>query len=225
MAMISFFGPVGFVSEILYTAIVVFFCFLIYFKTKEMYDLTKYKGIHYFRNAFLFFGLAYLFRFVIHVIQFTNMAASSGFDIGHPRRMMFPFSMLVVSYLSTMAIFYLTYSTSWKKIKYVPFIIISNVVAILLSVTSFIFRSPFILSLLQLLLLLASFIIIVTQHKKSKKKTTLPVLYLLIFVFWFLNIFVLDSRNFFPFEFKIIFQLISVGVFIAIFYKVKKWIK
>jgi len=225
MAIPYLFGPVGFISEVLYTMIVVLFCFLIYFKTKEMYDLTKYKGIQYFRNAFLFFGLAYLCRFVIQITQLTNIASGFGFDIGHPRRMVFPLFMLVVSYLSTMALFYLTYSTSWKRFKYTSFMILSNAVAICLALVSFIFRSPFILSILQLLLLLTAFIIIVKQHKQSKKTAITKFLYFLILIFWLLNILVLDSRWFFPFEYKIIFQVISIGVFIAIYYKVKKWIK
>ncbi len=56
--------PTMLAVELGYTLIVVFICFIIYFKTREIYDLTKYEGIEYFRNTFLFFGLAYIFRFL-----------------------------------------------------------------------------------------------------------------------------------------------------------------
>ncbi|MCK5698593.1 MAG: hypothetical protein KAH93_02010, partial [Candidatus Aenigmarchaeota archaeon] len=54
-----FIDPIGFGIELAYTFIVVVLCFLVYYKTREIYDLTGYKGIKYFRRAFLFFGLAY----------------------------------------------------------------------------------------------------------------------------------------------------------------------
>ena len=52
--------PVMFSFELVYTVIAVIFCMAIYFKTKESYELTKYEGIKYFRDAFLFLGLSYL---------------------------------------------------------------------------------------------------------------------------------------------------------------------
>jgi len=217
-----FFDPIRFASESVYTTIIVFFCFLIYFKTKKFYNLSKYQGIQYFRNAFLFFGLAYLARFVIHLLQLIGMAS----NLMGPRRFMFPAFMIPVGYLSTIAIFYLTYSTIWKKIGYNHFLILSNLVAIIVSVIAFITRSPFILSILQLLLLLATFIIGFMKHKKGKKTSNIRALYLLIAIFWLINIFVLDTtRRFFLFEFKVIFQVMSIGVFFAIYYKVMKWVK
>ena len=63
-----FFNPIRLIPELIYTTIIVIFCYLIYHKTKEIYNLTKYKGIHYFRNTFLFFALAYASRFILHLL-------------------------------------------------------------------------------------------------------------------------------------------------------------
>jgi hypothetical protein len=50
--------------EIIYTSLIIFPSLFIYVKTKKLYDFSKYKGIRYFSNAFLFFTLAFLVRLV-----------------------------------------------------------------------------------------------------------------------------------------------------------------
>ncbi len=215
------FYPEWFGTEFIYTAIIVFFCFLIYFMTREFYNLSKYQGIKYFRYAFLFFGFAYLSRFIIHLFQLTGISSV----IMGPRRFMFPSFMFPVGYFSTMAIFYLTYSTIWKRVDYKHFLLLSNIVAISLSLIAFLTRSTFILSMLQLALLLAAVIISVTKHEKRKKATPVRALYVLISLFWLINVFVLNTRILFLSQLKIIFQILSIFVFFVILYKVIKWIK
>jgi len=207
--------------EFAYTLIVVLLCFLVYYKTKEFYDLTRYKGIGYFRNAFLFFGLAYASRFLLHILTFTTRFF---FDVFAPRSIVFPLSMVLVGYFSTMAIFYLTYSVIWKKIRYKHFIAFSNITAMIISLVAFISRSNVLLSLLQLLLLVFTVTISFVKHEKAKKKTNIRALYLLIAAFWLINLFLIGPRRA-PFEFKFVLQAISLIVFLLIYYKVSKWIK
>ena len=71
---IHFFDPTRFAVEIIYTLLIVVLCFLVYFRTKNIFDLTKHRGIQYFRNAFLFFGLAYSARLLIHLIMIGRIA-------------------------------------------------------------------------------------------------------------------------------------------------------
>ncbi len=222
MPMHPFFTPMRFGTEFVYTLIVVFLCFLVYYKTREIYNLTKYKGIGYFRIAFLFFGLAYASRFILHLLTFTSRLI---FDLFIPRRIMFPIVMIPTGYLSTMAIFYLAYSTAWKKIKYKHFIVFSNTVAILVSAIAFISRSNILLSLVQLVLLICTIIISAKKHKKGKRRSYTRALYFLISIFWLINLFLLSPIRFVPYEVKGILQLISITVFVAIFYKVAKWAK
>ena len=60
----------GMSSEIIYSFVIIFCSLLVYFGTKEIYELSSHKGIKYFREAFLFFAIAYFFRFLIKVILF-----------------------------------------------------------------------------------------------------------------------------------------------------------
>ncbi|MDD5086954.1 MAG: hypothetical protein PHV16_04340 [Candidatus Nanoarchaeia archaeon] len=211
----------GFEAEFLYTFIVVVLCFLVYYKTKEIYELTKHQGIKYFRSAFLFFGLAYLSRFLLHIV--ILMGISFSFIIS--RRVMFlPVFTVPVTYLSTMAIFFLIYSTIWKKIKYKYFIILSNIIAISISVIAFCSKSLILISALQLLLLLITVVISTKDHRKTKKKYT-RTLYFLISVLWLINLFLLSPGRILLFGSKIFFQAFSIIVFVVVYLKVLKWVK
>ncbi|MFH1315941.1 MAG: hypothetical protein ABII01_00310 [Candidatus Woesearchaeota archaeon] len=217
----QFLGSTIFGFEFIYTVLIVILCALVYFKTKEPYELTKYRGIGYFRNAFLFFGLAYLARFLLYIITLTVFA----FDFFIPRRLFFPIAMIPVGYLSTMAIFYLTYSLVWKKIKYNYFFLFSNIIAILVSTAAFISRSHILLTGLQVGLLIFTAIISLSRHSKGKKKHHARALYLIITIFWVISLFLVGPTRFLPFEITLLFQILSIIVFITIYYKVIKWIK
>jgi len=214
--------PMGlnFGTEFIYTLVIVFLCFLVYYKTKEMYDLTKHKGIKYFRFAFLFFGLSYACRFLIHLIQLSLIA----FDFILPKRFLFPVFMVPVGYFSTMAILFLAYSLVWKKLKYRKFINLANIIALTISISAFLYHSPFVLSLIQLPLLISILFIVAKKHSKKKKTNTLGI-YFLIIAFWFVSLFLLGPKGKMPYEVMITLELISIALFSTIYYKVSKWIK
>ena len=216
-----FFNPIRLIPELIYTTIIVIFCYLIYHKTKEIYNLTKYKGIHYFRNTFLFFALAYASRFILHLL----FIGGSAFDIFLPRGIFMPIVMVPVGYLSTMAIFYLMYSVIWKKIKNNHFLIFSNIIAILVSIIAFISRSPQITTFVQFILIVFTLIMIFTNPKKHKKLSQIKVLYILLFLFWLFNMYILGPRRFLAYEMQFIFQMLSLVVFFIIYNKVTKWVK
>lgn len=217
-------NPFRFGTELAYTLIVVILFFLVYRKTKEMYDLSKYEGIKYFRNSFLFFAIAYLSRLAFHFLQMSTIAL----DLEISRRVIFPFSMLLAGYFSTIAIFYLSYSTVWKKISHKFFIITANIFALIVSTMAWFSRSPEIVSLFQLILLAVTLFIVAKEHKNKNnktKKSNALVLYVLISLFWFMNFFSLGRGWFISFEGKTIFQLLSLVVFVFLYNKVNKWIK
>lgn len=220
MPMNPFFDPFRFSSEFIYTLLIFVFCFVIYFKTKDMYELTKYKGIRYFRNAFFLFGLAYLVRFVLHL----GMITSFTFGYRMAMRSLHMPLLVVTGYLSTLAIFYLLYSLVWKKIKAKYFWVFSNLIAILVSVVAFFTRSHFILIGIQFILLVFAVILSFVKHKK-KKKSHIRILYVLIMIFWLFNLYVIGPRRLLPHEFRILSQIISVIVFFIIYLKVTKWAK
>jgi len=212
------FNPTIFFTELIFTILAVLFCFLIYFRTKESYELTKYKGIGYFRDAFLFFGLSYVMRFLLALVMLSKIA----FDVFVPRTVIMPFFILPVGYFSTMGIFYLIFSTIWKSFNNRHLLIFGHSVAILLSIISFITHSHIILLLLQCILLLIAVIARFLIHSDKKRLSQITGLYLLVAGLWLINLLVLDRKR--PMHgFEFVFQILSLIVFIIIYYKVSKW--
>ena len=217
--------PTRLAVELAYTLIVVFLCFTIYYKTRDIFDLTKHEGIKYFRITFLFFGLAYISRFIFFL--FLLMVIT--FDVFYMRHIFGIFPLVFIGYFSTIGILSLTYSILWKKLhinhtfsKHIY--LIFNIIAVLISGIAFFSRSPFILILAQVLLLIFTSIIIACYILSNWRKTPrLYMLYILFFLFWIVNLFVLGPRRFLSFEIQIVFQIISIAVIGIIYYKVAKW--
>ncbi len=217
--------PTMLAVELGYTLIVVFICFMIYFKTREIYDLTKYEGINYFRIAFLFFGLAYIFRF----LDFISMLVTLTFDT---RLFMdifriLPFPLVINGYFSTLAILSLTYSIIWKNlnIKHTLLLLLFNAIAILISGITVIWRSPYLLILTQAILLVFTIIMACYFYIISRKFSQLYIIYFLFFLFWIVSLIPLIPQRFPPFEIQIVFHIISIALIGIIYYKVSKWTK
>ena len=217
--------PTRLAVELAYTLIVVFLCFSIYYKTREIFDLTKHEGIKYFRITFLFFGLAYISRFISVLLKLIIVT----FDIYFPMYLFGIFSLVFIGYFSTMAILSLTYSVLLKKI-YIKHtflkhtFLLFNIIAILISGIAFFTRSPFILILAQAVLLIFTSIIVAYYIFSNLRKISgLYILYILFFLFWIVNLFTLSPRRFLPFEIQMVFQIISIVLIGIIYYKVAKW--
>lgn len=210
------FDPIRFVIELGYTLVVVFLCFLIYFKTKEMYDLTKHKGIYYFRNTFLFFGLAYIFRFIFDLIRIS----SQWLDLYIPRDVMGPLSILFSAYLSTMALLYLIYSTIWKRFSGRDFFIASNLIAVLIAFAAA--YSPPIFMITQVVLLVVAIVLSCVLRKNFPK---IFILYSLLFIFWVISIILVVPGRALGFELRLLLEIISIALFAFIYHKVAKWTK
>ncbi len=215
------FDPFAFSVELLFTIISIVFCFSIYFKTKETYELTRYQGIMYFRKAFLFFGLSYAMRFLFSFLMFSRMA----FDLILPRELFVPLFILPLGYFSTIGIFYLIFSLIWKKLDNKKVLFLGHGIAVVLSVLSFITRSHLILLLLQSILLIIAAALSFTTHKGRKKISQIKILYLLILALWLIDLWIIDRRHPFSLSIQLASYLISLLVFIAIYYKISKWVK
>ena len=213
-----FMDPTRFLTELGYTLIVLSLCFLIYFKTKEIYDLTKHKGIAYFRYTFLFFGLAYVARFLFHFIRISN----EWLDLYIPRQIMGPISMLFTAYFSTMALLCLIYSTIWKRLRSKDFFIAANILAVLIAVAAAL--SPPIFMITQAVLLVVAITLSIALRQKAKMSKTF-LLYFLLFAFWITSIILVVPGRVLGFEFRIALEFISVALFAILYYKVSKWTK
>ena len=208
-------GPI---VEFVYLAIIIFLCLLVYFKTREIYDLTLHRGIRYFRNAFLLFGIAYVFRFIgvlshIYKISF-GLAPGTHFVLGF----------VISTYASSIAILYLAHSVMWKRIKLSKFNdkYLHHFIALAILIISFIANSFLIILIVQILLFIFILIMGFINYRKNKRKHTLNLyaIYFALFLFWILNFLTSAFRFFFRIEF--VLYVVSITLFILIAKKVIK---
>ncbi len=216
---IEFLFPPEIGTQLIYSFIIIVCSLMIYNATKEMYELSSYKGIKYFRKAFLFFAIAYFFRYFINFfLIFLDIN-----DISP--RIVFGFSLFIFIYSNVMAAFYLLHSVLWKKLDNSKTkIYLFNFVALVIAITATFFRSMLISILLNFALLaFASLILFVAYRnfKNKKKGKNLFVIYLLLFVFLVLNIIDILIPRFLQL-YQLIIYLISISLFMTILYKVLK---
>jgi hypothetical protein len=205
------------ILELIFSTIVIILTLLIYFRTREMYVLTKHKGIRYFRNSFLFFGLAFFFRFAFHLFMMSRII-----NMHLAREIIAPVSLTITSYLSTMAIFYLVLSTLWKYTKSNSLLYTAHAFAAVIVVLVGFFRTPGILGIAQLVLLVFATVLSYFSHRKSKKHSPLFIIYILLFVIWVANIFIMEPHRFISFELRMLSLLITLVLFGIIYFKVRK---
>ncbi len=209
--------------EIIYAFVIIISSLMIYYSTKEMYELSSYKGIKYFRYAFLFFAIAYFFKSFMNILL-VYFGVSRIVDVCP--RFVGAITLFLFMIFGTLAVFYLVYSLMWKKwnnksalilgIFYILSILISFIIITTRQIGVFIGVSLFILAV-------AIFGLYITnkQSKNKKKKSNIHVIYTLLFVFWILNIIEVLIPDLFRF-YEILLYLASLGIFLAILYKVLK---
>ena len=215
--------PLDIGIEVTYTLVIMLICFLIFFKTREAYDLTKHKGLQFFRASFIFLGLAYASRILLYGILIKNYFLLEPF-IRVKQSVAMPICSLLVAYFSTMAILYLIYSTVWKKYKTNYFIIFSNTLALLISIITFVSKSPLVLLIIQLILLICLLLLNI-QKKHKKKKNSMHSTYFAIIIFWLISLFLMtNQRTHIPQIIKILIQIVSVSIISVVYYKISKWL-
>jgi len=90
------------ILEAVYSLIIGLICAVIVSKTDKFFRLSLHQGIRYFRNSFLFFGLAFLARYIF------------GLSLGLSLTYAFVVQ-IAFEYFLVMAGFFLLYSLIWKK--------------------------------------------------------------------------------------------------------------
>ena len=92
--------------KFIYSFIVVFICVVIVLKTNKLFKLSLHQGIRYFRNAFFFYGVAFLFRYIL------GSRFISGFVVNSGNHFIF---IIFFEFFLIMAGFSLFYSLVWKR--------------------------------------------------------------------------------------------------------------
>ncbi|MBI4448101.1 hypothetical protein HY643_03915 [Candidatus Woesearchaeota archaeon] len=212
----------GFGTELIYAFVVIVCSLMVYYGTKELYELSSHKGIKYFRQAFLFFAIAYFFRSFIKFIVFY-FDVHEIFDFSP--RALGPVIIFFFMYFSAMAVFYLLCSVMWKKWgDNSKKIYIFHFLAFIISLVGVLFRRIWLhvgINIFMFFLVVVIVCIAYKDSKKGKKGLNLYAIYLLLLLFWILNVIGVLIPNFLP-TFQIMIYMASLGVFLMIVYKVLK---
>lgn len=205
----------------IYAFVIVIASLIIYLTTKELYELSNHKGIKYFRLGFLFFGIAYAFRFLTQwvLVQYSYSIAS----LLNPETLG-SIALAIFMYANTAGILYLWAGVQWKKIKNQKSAIpLLHIIAAGITILSISTSSLLILLAVQLFIIV---VLAVTTYNATKKKKAKHffgtyVIYLLLALFWMLNIIDVLVPNALQ-TMQLLIYLASLGLFLFIQYKVVK---
>jgi hypothetical protein len=211
----------NFLIELIYSIIIMVSCLVIYFKTREMYNLSSHKGIKYFSLAFLFFAVTYFLRFFSKILILSLMITGIRFL---PREFDTLFSLLVL-YAGFMTTFYLLYSISKKRLSNIlpESTDILHVLAIFISSAVVILNLPMLFIGTSAILLFYMLIVVYSDYissKKNKIQAGFLIVYFLLILFLMLNILDLFITFFGPIQ--TIMYIVSLSLFLLILYKVLK---
>ena len=80
-----------------YSMFIAFVCLIIVLKTDRLFKISYHQGIRYFRNAFFFYGIAFVLRYLLNEPPYYNLTKA------------------VFQFFLIMGGFFLLYSLLWKK--------------------------------------------------------------------------------------------------------------
>jgi hypothetical protein len=179
------------VLEILYALTISIVCGIIVFKTDKFFRLSLHTGIRYFRNAFLFFGLAFIARYIFGVFGDLNI-----YDFYIVR--------IIFEYSLVMAGFFLLYSLIWKKIEPVklPYssslfnskVAVFHAMALLISVLDALWQVYSFMFISQIIIFFSASIIAYVNYRNDENRHKFPKFYFIAMLFslavWIMNLIV-----------------------------------
>ena len=204
MGLLEVLGANRILFDQIYILFVVCASLLIAFKVQHLYKLSSYRGLRYFRNAFIFFAIAFAIMFVDHTLE-----AKYGFE--HDREVINKNivleAMIVISFQYAISVsgFYLLYSLVWKKVEkrgirclvkhdYCSKVPLLHIIALIIAIVDFIFLIEYPMVIIQLVVIGSAILLVLhrcrceeSEHKKSFLKSYLIVL-ILFFWGWFINL-------------------------------------
>ena len=188
----------------------------IYIQTRRMHDFSFHRGIRYFRNAFLYFSMIYLSRFIVLNLQFLNDSTVPDSIITIQS-----IGLFLVIYFSLLAILSLVSSFSWKKYKFISDNRLS-LFSLFLSAIAFFAKLP---SILLVIGIVAAVFLLLKANDNYKMKrrilTPLFIVYILL-VFFILFDLLPTTQELVPFELELAGYVVSACIFIYINLKVRK---
>ena len=180
--------------ELFYVVVISSICMIIFSKTDKFFKLSLHQGLRYFRNAFLFYGFAFIFRYLFGV--FSDLSFS------YTEVMKFTFEFFFI-----MAGFFLLYSLIWKKFEFEKEysslfnkrILIFNIFAVILAAMDVVWGTYYFMFISQIAVFFFAVIISYSNYKRNGKKHKFLNFYfiamLLGFAAWILNFLVESVFN------------------------------
>lgn len=175
--------------KFVYTIVIGLVCFIIVIKTDRLFRLSLHQGIRYFRNAFFFYGLAFIMRYLLGTVYFFTNRTSLHSSI----------MQIVFEFFLIMAGFSLIYSLLWKRfepeeksasslfnVRFAVFYSIALVIVLL----DILWKTYFFMFSLQIVLFGSASIISYTNYKKSEKGSFLKLYFIVMIlnlVAWLAN--------------------------------------
>ncbi|MCB9370376.1 hypothetical protein H6501_02145 [Candidatus Woesearchaeota archaeon] len=168
------YGLLGF--ELFFISLIVLSSCIIFFRTKEIYQLSEHKGIGFFRKGFLFFGLAYFF------LLLNTIFRSEIYSLHEENIFLFFGLYNIFTFLGTAYLFSSLYA---KKIKEYYLYLFTFVVFLL----GFLFHTKPLFSFYSMVLvLLLGFVSIYRLRGKDKKYfSQIYIIYILFFFSWLVS--------------------------------------
>ncbi|MEK6757945.1 MAG: hypothetical protein AABX88_02340 [Nanoarchaeota archaeon] len=178
------------IIKLFYGLVVGLICFAIVLKTDRLFRISMHQGIRYLRNAFFFYGIAFVIRYLVGGLIKYELFYIDGFLIN----MAFEFFLI-------MAGFFLLYSLLWKKIErhdedyssslFNPKISIFYLMALIFTAIDYLWKSHTLMFFSQIVLFLFASIISYSNYTEKGSKHKFPKFYFiamfLSFVAWALN--------------------------------------
>ena len=212
------------VFRLVYTLIILLVCVIIVLKTDKLFRLSLHQGIRYFRNAFFFFGLAFLFRYLL----------SGAVFIASLEEYQMLLNKFIFEFFIIMAGFFLLYSLIWKKFNKEEKqnssllnygVSLFYALALVIAMLDVIWQTYVYLLVSQMLIFLIAFIIASSKLKKSKGQAAFLKVYLFVIflniVMWILNFVVASFLDWNKIG-VIGFHLLNILVFLLFLYAVLK---
>ena len=202
----------GAMLNFIYSLVIVAISTTIYLQTREIDKLSSYKGISFFRNAFLSFGIAYFFKLLFDVLVVS--------DILNPSSIFNPLLLAAIMYFNLMAAIYLVLSINYKKkhSKLFDNLFLINSFAMLISL-AVLFANNYLIYVIVQMLVVVIWIISILRNRESKNKN-MKAVYSMLLLFWAVSILDLFVPS--TIYIQLLVYILSIVIFLVILYKVIK---
>ena len=162
--------------KFLYSLIVILICVVIVLKTNKLFKLSLHQGIRYFRNAFFFYGFAFVLRYMLTGSNYFILMKG------------------IFQFFIIMGGFFLLYSLLWRKFEnnkgskssfFNPIIVVFYLITLIVVLLDYFWGTYNFMFFSQIILFGLASMISFKNYLKKGKKRPFPRLYFIVMIFSF----------------------------------------